>query len=388
MTEILREWRSGGLRCVLWRHTQDTLRGCVMEHNNALACVEVSSPFDENTAVRAVDALLPIVSPMPTPLIIDENTPIVDALVVLETAPVPDADRITKPVTLYDDLELIPLTQSSATPILDACDPPGANYSPVDLRRPLYALQRHAPPREPLYGWDPDERLQLCVTLSRLVRPTSMGFAFTARIIGSLTEGRHEIIPGPVRGFGSEAFVASSARDWLSPQDAVDLQALLTDFFAKPFQRSSRLSQAFWYFEYAARSPLIDIRLPLVVTALEALLNTDPDRPSAHFVHRVPLLAALLGLPSISKRDSDEMWKLRSKLVHGAKLGGLGDKDFRLYGKLEEVLRTVLRQAIGDDSLRTTFSSPEEIDRTFPLPPVPAKTVTCPNCGSAVPIVR
>jgi hypothetical protein len=359
-----------------------------MEHNKALACVELSSPFGEDAAVRAVDALLPIVSPMLKPWIIDENTPIVDVLVVLETAPVPDGERITKAVTLYDDLELIPLTQSSATPILHACDPPGINFSPVDLRRPLYALQRHAPPRDPLYGWDSDERLQLCVTLSRLVRPTSMSFDFTARIIGSLVGGRHEIIPGPVRGFGSEAFVASPERDWLSPQDVVDLQALLTDFFAKPFQRSSRLSQAFWYFEYAARSPLIDIRLPLVVTALEALLNTDPDRATAHFVHRVPLLAALLRLPPISKNDSRRMWALRSKLVHGAKLGGLGDEEFRLYGVLEEVLRIVLRQAIGHDSLRTTFSSPEEIDRAFPLSPTPAKTVTCPNCGSAVTIVR
>lgn len=389
MDQLLKTWTVERFTCKLWRESETVLRGCVFDGAEAIACAEVLSRDGVERAERAVEALVPVMGQRGQWLITDD-TPVIDLVLVLRRPKTPHGEpRLTNAVALGDDIEIRPIAPEQAALILDACDPPGRHRGDfrVDLRDPLYVIARHNAPREPLYGWDPDERLQLCIALSRLVRPTSISFGYAVRLIGDL-RGRYELVPGPVRGFGARAWTAVPERDWLSLEDMAELGRLAEAFTADPFPRKSRLARALWYIEYAARTELVDLRLPLVATAAETVCSTSPAKATRHFTRRLPMLAQQLDLPPITKREASRMWGLRSAIVHGEKHGGLEPADVELYRRMEEVVRAVLRRALTDRASRAIFDTHENIDAALPVPDPPSKAVRCPNCGTRVPVAR
>jgi hypothetical protein len=294
----------------------------------------------------------------------------------------PEDERITRPIQITDDVQLTPVRTEIVKLVSDACSAPGYNRLPalVDLRVFPYAFLRLSPPRDELFAWDPDERLQTCIALSRLVRPTSISFGYAARLIGDPSDPDFHVIPGPVTGFGGEAWVTDPKRNWLSPTDAGELRELMRSFAANPLPAGSRLVGALWYHEYAARTRLIDVRFPLIATALESLISTTPPGATRSFVHRLPQLAIRLGLQPLTRRDASRIWSRRSSLVHGAKHGGLNEEDFRLYGRMEEILRTAVRRAIVDAHFRGIFDSPASLGAHLPVPEPPPIPITCPQC--------
>jgi hypothetical protein len=367
MTDILKEWRVHGLTCKLWKESEEVFRGCVFSGSEPVACAETLSRHGMDRAVQAVEALVPVVTEPSGPFQIDD-VPIVDLVLVPLRGSEPE-ERLREPVQLASDMDVRPVSWEQAKMIYEACDPPWKNKGfSADLRgRPLYAISRYQAPRKPLYRWDPDERLQMCIVVSRFIRVTSISFAYAVRVIGDLN-GRHTIVPGPVRDFGASAWTSTPERDWLSRGELEELRDLLQAFSDNRFPPGTRLAQAMWYFEYAARTHLVDMRYPLIATAVETLLSSNPTSATRHFTKRLPQLAERLDLPPLASKQASRLWGLRSAIVHGAKHGGLGEEDLALYSRMEEIVRETLRQAVRDPSLRAAFEDAESLNAAFPVP--------------------
>ena len=384
MTEILKTWQAYGLTCKLWREPSGAFRGCVFVKGTPVSCAETQSSTSQADAEAAVEALAALRVRHRGIGVIKDSTPIVD--VVMELVPpmgVPEGERLRESFAITSELEVIPVDWEVFHAITAACDPPGVNRGKVaDLRAPLYAFVRINAPRSPYSAWDSDEKLQLGIALSRLVRPTSIGFEFAVRLVGDVRSGEFELIPGPVRGFGAQAWTSQPEHDWLSPADLLRLRSVASAFFSDPFPASSRVQQALWFFEYAARTGPIDIRWLFVATAIETLLSTDPSQSTRHFTRRLSQLADALGTVSVSKDEASRMWGLRSAISHGSKHGGLGETDFAIYRKVEEVLRASLERAVVDKTFRGIFSDEKSINIAFPVDPPQKKEAKCPACGT------
>jgi hypothetical protein len=290
-------------------------------------------------------------------------------------------ERLMHTVKIADDLSLIPISAELCRAIRRACDPPGMGVRrAIDGRgHPLYTFVRGAAPRTPLRQFDSDRRLQLCVALSRLVRPTSASFRYAVRIVGDI-DGRFAMYPGPVRDQLANAWSPEPTDNYLTTADMGRLGDLVAAWDRERLAPKSRVNNAFWMYQYAAHTYLVDIRWQLIATALETLLSTGAERSTLSFLHRVPLLARALALPTISRKEASRMWGLRSALVHGAHHGGLDDDDFALYGRMEELLRVALRESVLSETFRATFDTVGSINAAFPLPAPVAATVQCPAC--------
>lgn len=384
----VRSWYHAGHRCLLWEQ-DGQFHGVVLAGTEPIATTQVLHRFGEERAREVVEALVPV---MARRVGIWDRTdaPIIDVVLVPRgTETDNDEGRLAEPFQLLDDVVILPGERVPADLIRDACDPPGLNRTrAIDLRgKPLYAIVRENPPTRPHFGWDPDDRLQLCIVLSRLIHPTSISLEYAVRIIGDVRD-RPEILPGPVRGDGASAWTPYPDRNWLTREEMTKWQELARAFFANPIPPRSRLQQVMWFFEYAARTYTIDMRIPMLVTAAEGLITTDPEQSTRHFTKRLPLLAARLGVTEFDQASASKVWGLRGQLVHGARHGGLAQPEFELFRRLERVLRETLRHAILDETLRRDLSSPAAVESAFPLPTRPPRLGTCPACRVALEVPR
>lgn len=271
-------------------------------------------------------------------------------------------------IRVTDDVELGPAyapDDKLPDAIRRACSAPGENFNPVLHETYIYVLVRHRAPtqNQSLFNWDSDQRLQVCIALSRLIRPTSMDFHLSARIIG--TGDTRQIVPGAVYGFGCRAWTSTPGRDWLDQAD-VDAWGTLADQYFKSTP-PDRLRRAMWYHEYAARSFLLEVRTPMCVTGLEALVNTDPFHAGRQFRKRIARLAIAVGASPVSQQRARDMYELRSKLVHGESIAGTPYPDhLNIYMHMEEILRLTLRQSIQDASFASQFTAKATVDAAFP----------------------
>lgn len=383
MTAILRQWTTEGLLCKLWREEAGTWRGCVFVDARPVACAELESDASEDSAAEAVSALAGLESRRRSPPLDWARQPVTDLALKLEPPHrIPEYTLIREPFQLADDLWIMPKDWDTYRAVAAACDAPGENRGRVaDLRAPAYGIARTSAPEPDKSHWDPDQRLALCIATSRLVRPTSLGYQFAVRIRGTIGDGACQIIPGPVRGFGTQAWVADANEDYLRQEDLPAIRELVQAFFASPFAPKSRLRQAFWFHEYAALTQLLDIRWLLTATALESLLCLDPAQSTRHFTRRLPLLAMAVGCPPLSAADASRMWGMRCAISHGSKHGGLDAEDHRVYSLCEAVLQATLRKAILDHKFRDVFVDADSLEAAFPVPPRAPQTHKCSHCG-------
>ena len=385
---LLKRWQHANFECIVWVREEGSINGAVIAHGQPVANIKVTDRRSQATVEQAVQAVAEVLRRDRGIWNLDPE-PFTDVALSPSTGDPKEtaAARLEVQIRLADDLYAIPCDWDFWKAVTAACDAPGIDLTTaIDLRaRPLYAFARVNAPRTPVYGWDPDGRLQQCIALSRLVRPTSIGFDYSARIIGTLNGERSMIKPGPVRGFGAHAWTPEPERDWLDAGDWHQLGELLRAWDRDPFDKKSKLAQALWYHEYACRTQLIDIRVPLVSTALEALLSTSGQRSTQQFKKRVPQLASGLGVAQITTTMAGRMWGLRSSLSHGERHGGLSASDFDLARRMEELLRATLRQAIVDGEARSWFASRDAVNKRFPIEHTP-RTVRCTSCGTPVPV--
>jgi len=267
------------------------------------------------------------------------------------------------PADLGRDVQLQSLPQQHVDLVMNACEPRGYNFQPIRPYSDLYTFVRMNPPDE--HEWDSDRRLQECVAISRLVRPTSISFEYSARVTLTSEGGLHSVMPGPVGGFGATTWIVQTDHgDWLDANDVATLSDLWrqTNIAALP----ERLWRALWYFEYAARVPHVPVRWILLTTGVEALINTQADRPTRQFIVRFRALADRFAQMTISGTQASQIYALRSTISHGSGPNDLGD-NLPLYSLLETVLRMAIKEGISRQDVQRLFSSVEAIEREWPI---------------------
>jgi hypothetical protein len=265
---------------------------------------------------------------------------------------------------IADDLWIGPLDRDTYEKALDACEAPGYQLGKPNRQygqRYTLVREQHVEDHDS-WNWDSDEMLQTAIVFSRLIHPTSIGLAHTARMIYEADEQTiREIVPGPITGTGAYAFVGviDGYRDWLTDTDVEQLHQLLLH---DPRSLPRRVKRALWHFEYASRTDVLDVRWTLVATALESLVHTDRQRSTRQFTRRVSAMAAEAHA-NLSEADAETAYDLRSSLAHGQGLGSRGSNVQRvtgLYYQMETALRFTILHALRDSNFRHVF---EEDDR-------------------------
>ncbi len=259
------------------------------------------------------------------------------------------------PVTRFQlapDVDLVELDRELAERVMDSCDPQPFGMPKAVRQSPqLYSFVRSTTDYSYLWDWKPDQRLETCVALSRLVHPTSFPLEYHVKISLEGKGKLSELIPlvGAYRG----AWIAERDRDWLTRDDCVELQKLVAKL---PLALPERLNRALWYNEYAARTYFADVRWTIVATALEALIHTDRRGSTSQFVTRTSKLGLAVGLAKFTRDEASRFYDRRSSLAHGQGLGKLSPEDRALYVLGEDLLRMVLKRAILDVKFAATFA--------------------------------
>jgi len=275
-----------------------------------------------------------------------------------------DYPPISAKIEIAKDVFIEIIDSDLATEIFLNCTPNGSSDEAADQRQ-LYSFVRENAPTQPFFKWDNDENLQICIALSRLIQPTTISFEYSARVV--YLNGRvHEIIPGPVSNFGAHAWVATEeSRNWLTEIEGEELSELFNKY--KNSNLPTRIRQASWYLEYIFRSYHLDIRWPLLCTALESLIHTDKYKSTRQFSKRVSRLANEVGIQNFDETKAEQAYDYRSRLVHGQLLRDLKEYDAELYIGMEEILRKVLKLSIISNSFAKVFSSEASIKKRWPI---------------------
>ena len=270
---------------------------------------------------------------------------------------------------LSDDIWIERLEEPLAKKVQKACEPPHYNIGTQEHDRHLYAFVQHVADIEhrPYEGL---ETLHAVLALSRLIHPTSVGDRYCAKIFHyGLPDS--SIYAVQYRGISPDIFLRAKQSDWLSIEDGKTLRDLMP-WLSNDKPMYPRVHRAYWYHEYVMRSSVLDIRLPLVATGLEALINTSEHGSGTQFHVRIPQLATASGI-AFSEAEAKQAWKLRSKLAHAeAFLYGLdtvlpANEHNDLYEKLEAILRSTVLRCLQDESFGDCFRDKDAVDAHWPL---------------------
>jgi thiosulfate reductase cytochrome b subunit len=177
-------------------------------------------------------------------------------------------------------------------------------------------------------------------------------------------------VPGPIKGFGSQAFVTDDPtnwRNWLTEHDAKLTRHLMEAFYSSERTRPPRITRALWFHECTARTYHLDLRWVLVVTGLEALINVEKQRATQQFRTRTVGLANRCGVPW-TDQDAKVAYGLRSKLAHGQHVSDPKAEHHTLYCRMEAVLRVGVRDALLNAAFGAIFADDVQIRTEWPLP--------------------
>lgn len=278
----------------------------------------------------------------------------------------PTEPPIDKPVELGRGLWIGSLGLDTVNMVFDACGQRGLKFDQTRRFPSHYCFVREQiVSGVPSIKWDEDGELQKCINLSRLVHPTTISTRFSARLTcqNGTSDIPSMIIPLQPRGMGDFAWIKETGRrDWLTNNDARELARLIAvyDFNSMPL----RVRRAMNYFQYACLTYHPDVRLTLVVTGLEALVNTSSDYATAQFTKRIELISREVGMP-VSKTCLSKAYGYRSSVVHGQEQG-INAKFNKLSEIVETLLRKIARKCVEDLSFSSRFED-EAIEKMYPL---------------------
>jgi hypothetical protein len=253
---------------------------------------------------------------------------------------------------LSEEIRIERLDEQLAKRIQTACEPPHYKIDNFLHDRHLYAFLRRASEAEAT-KYEGMGELHSLIALSRLVRPTSVGDRYSAFILDSGLEDS-AIYAIQYKGISPDVFVNKTQRDWLSVQDGEELRKLMP-WLSKTKPMHDRVRRAYWNHDYAMRTAYLDMRLPLVVSGLEALINVRKNDNKWQFQDRVQQLGKHFGI-GLTHDDLSKAYDLRSKIVHAESfLYGLGailpeNQHNSLYDKLECLLRMTVRTCLLDEN--------------------------------------
>lgn len=281
------------------------------------------------------------------------------------------AEHLTRAVHIKGDLWVGPMG-ALATPILWASEPRGENWTAPNPPRSRYALWRTNAPMQANGNpwWDIDDALATCVQLSRLVRPTTFAYRYACRVRYG-EDGARIIEPAGVVGHQAAAYLSNGFADGLQDDDLPALRALLAVFDRALLP--ARVNNALWMHEHVAWTRLMNVRWPLVVTALEALVHTD-DRltgsrmgATEQFCRRLGKLQDMMRQNLWKPDELAAIYDLRSSFAHGrgGHIDAMNGEPLRLYELAESGLRAVLRTAISETTIADIFRDDTSIRVTL-----------------------
>ena len=260
------------------------------------------------------------------------------------------------------------LDEQLAKRIQQACEPPHFNIGKLAHDRHLYAFVKTVPDVESRRYEGLNELLAV-TTLSRFIHPTTVGTRYCARVFHyGLPDSAIQAIQ--FGGLSPDVYISSGINDWLSVDHGEQLRSLMPYVFTKQMHR--RIHRAYWNHDYAQHTFFLDMRWPLVVSGLEALINTDKVNVTRQFVERVFQLAKLERI-NLIKKEVRVAYDLRSKLVHTESfLGGLEkvlpqSKHRALYEKLEAVLRLTVQRCLLDEDFANHFRDATAVRAKWPI---------------------
>jgi hypothetical protein len=228
---------------------------------------------------------------------------------------------------------------------------------------PEYEWEQHR------YGWDPAGELVALMAWSRLIVDNAHTTEFAARVV-EYSDGQLQIVPFG----GGEAAIAfrpyPDRRDWMDASEAAALSSLHGAMFgSQPLP--DRVARAMWMQESSVRLRYVDLALPVLVTSLEALVNTSEVAPTKQFTTRVVSIAAHLGVEGVSKTRCSRVYSARSQSVHGAPidlLRSLGhDRAIGDMAAMQAVVRSAIRASVHDADFRASFESAEAVRAQWPV---------------------
>ena len=288
-----------------------------------------------------------------------------NAFGALEETPEPLPNHFSDEVVIKGGLRIGPLEPPLKDRIALACAQQGENWVRPVRSYPLnYAIYRQNAPEDRYWTWDSDRMLWTCLQISRLVRPTSIGLSFAARLVHDGSGAVESIIPARIDGSASRCWVANERENWIRDANVVEIRRLLQEF--DPSRVPERVLRAMWFHEYAHQQVYLDARWALIAIGMEALIHTDERRRSGprstrQFVDRSARLADRIGYHGMTRTDLDDIYERRSAIAHGQQLADAAGNDKRLYILLEEFLRKVIRSCILDATVADMFATDDAI---------------------------
>lgn len=277
-------------------------------------------------------------------------------------------EHVKRPVEVAPDIWIGPLGDLKKD-VIEASTYPGKNWPIHRIYRCPYALWRINAPKSPVDGvvWDSDHKLTRVMQLLRLVKPSTWGYRYACRL--HLAEEPYSIESAEVVGQGALAYLTPGRVDGIGAADVSTLAGLVIAF--DPATLPNRVRNAIWMHEHLAWTRLMNIRWPLVVTALEALVHTgDRGRPGGaimrtteQFVRRLDKLQSLIGAHLWSQGDLEAIYDHRSSFTHGrgGLIKALEGEALRLYDVAENGLRSTIRAAIMSTAAADVVRSDESI---------------------------
>jgi len=282
------------------------------------------------------------------------------------------------PFELSSDIWIERFDKEFAINVQRACEPANhGQYNDV-WDRHLYALVRREPEAERQQRRLPgtvvrDEGiipLFTVMALSRLVRPTTIGNRYCAKIYPTpVTDPTIQALT--ISGANPDVTIADVSRDWLTPDDGPELRRLMP-WVSSSKRMHPRVHRALWNHEDAMRTYFIDFRLPVVVAGLESLTTVEKGRGlTERFVRRVAKLAADFAI-QLSETEIRQAYQLRSEVTHGRSFlydlaGVLPQSGHRpLYDKLESLLRVTVRTCLLDETFGLRFANDQTVLKNYP----------------------
>ena len=287
-----------------------------------------------------------------------------------------------EPIELGRGLRIEHLDGDEAERILAACSPRGHYFVPVRQFGQMYSLVVDIDPEndEPRrWAWNTDGLISDALAMSRLVLDNGYSYEYAARVFDHAGDEQH-VMPASVR---QDAYRLRKTREWLREEELEELRELLGTYWAVKEELPERVAHALWLAEYVVSVRWLDVIAPLLVVALEALVNTGTALVTRQFTERVPAMTEDAGTP-LSASHCERMYDSRSRFVHGRRVSlyqppkskgepwkGPTDNEQRAaverIAKTEDSLRAVLRRCIQDDEFRATFAEDDSIRERWPV---------------------
>jgi hypothetical protein len=202
---------------------------------------------------------------------------------------------IAEKFALSSHIWIVRLDAPVAKQIVEACSPRNLDVPIHDQQGHTYAFVRKSRFPGLFHDFGGIEELGATIALSRLIRPTTMGLRWAARV-SMVNRVVKQILAFQPRGIVVDAFCSKAIeQDWLTQEDGDRLRRLMGYItIREPMHK--RVHNAYWHHEYAIRTYYADHRWVFVCTGLEALVHSSGMGTTGQFISRVARLAKREGI--------------------------------------------------------------------------------------------